>query len=79
MSRETETRKVSEKGWVVIPQELRQKYGLHAGTTVRFVDYGGIVSILPESDDPIKTGFGMLKGKRLTQRLLDDRREDKQK
>lgn len=69
MSRDTVAGRVSQKGWVVIPLELRPKCGLHSGTTVRFVDYGGTAAIVPESGDPIKTGFGMLKGKRLTQRL----------
>ena len=31
---------VSEKGWVVIPAELRRKYNLQPGTEVSVVDYG---------------------------------------
>lgn len=72
------TRRISEKGWVVIPQELRQKYGLVKGTRVRFVDYGGVMGIVPTSKDPIKTGFGMFKGRQLTQRLLEERKKDRE-
>src|SRR5213594_2004563 len=32
---------VSEKGWVVIPADLRKKYNLHPGAEVSVVDYGG--------------------------------------
>ena len=74
---EPEARKVSEKGWVVIPQELRQKYGLEKGTPVRFVDYGGVLSIIPVPVDPIKYGEGIFKGSKLTKRLLEERKEDK--
>ncbi|MCL5046394.1 MAG: AbrB/MazE/SpoVT family DNA-binding domain-containing protein [Actinobacteria bacterium] len=76
---EPETRRVSEKGWVVIPQELRQKYGLEKGTPVRFVDYGGVLSIIPVPEDPIKFGEGLFKGAKLTERLLEERKEDKKR
>ncbi len=65
--------KVSAKGWVVIPQELRNRYGLHEGVRVRFVDYGGVLSILPVPEDAVRAGHGMLKGRRLTARLLEER------
>ncbi len=73
-----DVRRVSEKGWVVIPQDLREKYGLQRGTAVRFVDYGGVMGIVPDLEDPIKHGFGMLKGRRLTQRLLDEHKKDRE-
>lgn len=76
---EPEARRISEKGWVVIPQELREKYGLVKGTPVRFVDYGGVLSIIPVPEDPIKYGEGIFKGSKLTKRLLDERGEDKKR
>jgi len=36
---------VSQKGWVVIPAELRQKYHWNRGDRVKVVDYGGVVSL----------------------------------
>ncbi len=72
-------RKVSEKGWVVIPRELRQRYGLERGTPVRFVDYGGVLSIVPIPEDPIKFGQGLFRGAKLTERLLEERKEDKKR
>ena len=38
---------VSSKGWVVIPADLRKKYGLDAGSRVMVVDYGGVLAIVP--------------------------------
>lgn len=36
---------VSGKGWVVIPQELRDRYRLKKGDKVHFIDYGEIVKL----------------------------------
>lgn len=71
--------KVSSKGWVVIPQELRKRYGLRRGALVRFVDYGGVLAIFPVPDDPVRAGFGMFKGRRFTDTLLDERRSEREK
>ncbi|MDO8690803.1 MAG: AbrB/MazE/SpoVT family DNA-binding domain-containing protein [Dehalococcoidia bacterium] len=66
---------VSGKGWVVIPQEIRRRYGLKKGDRVHIVDYGGVVAIVPASGDPIAEGFGMLKGgPSLSEGLLKERR-----
>jgi AbrB family looped-hinge helix DNA binding protein len=68
---------LSEKGWVVIPQELRERYGLKKGDRVHVIDYGGIISIVPSSERPIKSSMGMLKGKTsLVKALARARRED---
>lgn len=66
---------VSGKGWVVIPQEIRRRYGLKKGDRVHIVDYGGVVAIVPASGDPITEGFGMLKGgPSLSEEILEERR-----
>ena len=54
--------KISEKGWVVIPAELRKKYQLTPGAEVIIVDYGGVLSIIPAVKNPVKQGRGLLKG-----------------
>ena len=53
---------ISNKGWVVIPAEMRKKYHLEPGTEVVIVDYGGVLAIVPAVKDPIKQGKGFLKG-----------------
>ena len=69
------TTTLSAKGWVVIPKEIRERYGLKKGDKVHLIDYGGVVAIVPASRDPIAEGHGMLKGgPSLTKGLLEDRR-----
>lgn len=71
---------ISEKGWVVIPAELRRKYALKPGSMVQIVDYGGVLALVPTLADPIKQAAGMLKGKKsLTQSLLAERRADRRR
>ena len=71
---------LSSKGWVVIPQELRERYGLKKGDKVHFIDYGGVISIVPVSKNPIVEAEGMLKGETsLVEALLKSRAEDKAK
>ncbi len=68
---------LSEKGWVVIPQELRERYGLKKGDRVHVVDYGGVISIVPASEAAIENAMGMLKDKTsLVKVLIKSRQED---
>jgi AbrB family looped-hinge helix DNA binding protein len=68
---------LSEKGWVVIPRELRERYGLKKGNRVHIIDYGGVISIVPVSEVPINNSMGILKGKTsLVKELIKSRRED---
>ncbi len=71
------TSTLSEKGWVVIPRELRERYMLKKGDQVHIIDYGGVISIVPTSDAPIKKALGILKGDRsLLKELLKSRQQD---
>jgi AbrB family looped-hinge helix DNA binding protein len=72
------TLKISQKGWVVIPAELRRKYDLKPGDEVHVVDYGGVLSLIPTSEDPLEVAAGMLKGETsLTKALLEERKKDR--
>jgi AbrB family looped-hinge helix DNA binding protein len=73
------TATVSAKGWVVIPKEYREKYGFKPGTKVQFIDYGGVLSIVPVPEDPIEAAYGMLKhlgGPPLTQEIVEEHRRE---
>jgi AbrB family looped-hinge helix DNA binding protein len=71
---------ISNKGWVVIPAELRKKYHLTPGTEVIIVDYGGVLSIVPAYKDPIKQGRGLLKNlPDLTNDLLKERAQERER
>jgi AbrB family looped-hinge helix DNA binding protein len=72
--------KISQKGWVVIPAELRKKYHLEPGDEVELVDYGGVIALVPLLDDPVRQGFGIIKdGPSLTQALLEERKQERER
>jgi AbrB family looped-hinge helix DNA binding protein len=69
---------ISDKGWVVIPADLRKKYNLKPGSEVRIVDYGGVLAIIPAMQDPIKQAANLLKSeKNLTDALLEEHRHER--
>lgn len=69
---------VSPKGWVVIPKALRERYGFQPGTKVAFVEYGGLVALVPVPDDPVAAMYGMLAGgPSLTEDLLAEHRAER--
>jgi AbrB family looped-hinge helix DNA binding protein len=71
---------VSQKGWVVIPAELRRKHHLGPGDEVQVVDYGGVLALVPTSKDPVRDSAGMLRGPRsVTRSLLAEHRAERRK
>jgi AbrB family looped-hinge helix DNA binding protein len=71
---------ISNKGWVVIPAEMRKKYNLTPGSEVMIVDYGGVLAIVPAFKNPVEKGFGLLKGgASLTSALKKDRGLEKKR
>jgi len=71
---------ISQKGWVVIPAELRKKYDLKPGKTMQVVDYGGVLALVPSMEDPIEEAAGMLKGDTsLTEALLSERQKERER
>jgi AbrB family looped-hinge helix DNA binding protein len=54
---------ISSRGWIVIPADLRRKYELTPGKKVQVVDYGGVISLVPVSKDPIQSSKGQLIGR----------------
>ena len=74
---------VSQKGWVVIPAELRRRYGWKPGTRIHIVEYAGFISLHPVLKNPVEEGMGILKsapnGRRrsLTKALEQARAEER--
>ena len=54
------TSTLSAKGWLVIPRELRDTYGLKTGSRIQVVEYGGSLGLVPVPEDPIAALDGML-------------------
>jgi AbrB family looped-hinge helix DNA binding protein len=71
------TSTVSGKGWIVIPKEIRERYGIRKGDRVSVVDTGRGIYVVPVPADPIHGALGLFKSsKSLTEGLLEDRREE---
>jgi AbrB family looped-hinge helix DNA binding protein len=72
---------VSQKGWVVIPVALRNKYHWNTGDRVQVVDYGGVVSLVPLLGDPEEEGSGALsmRGRSLLKRLKETRKAERRR
>jgi AbrB family looped-hinge helix DNA binding protein len=55
---------LTERGQLVVPADIRRKYGLSPGTQVEFVDNGGTLRLVVRRrvapSDP-QAGFGMIK------------------
>ena len=55
---------LTEKGQIVIPAEIRTRYGLTPGTQIEFVDDGGTLRLVVRRrvvrSDP-ESGYGMVK------------------
>ena len=72
------TTKVSAKGWVVIPKDLREKYGIEQGAQVQLVEYGGVLVIVPLPENPVEALHGLLAGgPSLTAELLAARADER--
>lgn len=72
--------RVSSKGGIVIPAEIREQYGIKPGDEIDVVDDGECIVLVRHSSDPVAELRGMFKnGPSLTQALLDDRRWEKER
>ena len=54
---------LSQKGWVVIPAELRARLGLHQRVSANWVEQDGILFLIPIGEHAITEQMGSLKGK----------------
>jgi AbrB family looped-hinge helix DNA binding protein len=74
------TATVSAKGWVVIPVELRRKFGIEPGDRVHIYDYGGVLTIIPALEDPVSEAMGLFEGgASLTRALLEERSNERKR
>jgi AbrB family looped-hinge helix DNA binding protein len=74
--------KVSARGKVVIPPELRKKYGLTPGRMVAFVDNGRTLGIVPLDDDPVaalRGWFARAGAPSLSDMLREERRLERER
>jgi AbrB family looped-hinge helix DNA binding protein len=71
------TAKVSTKGQVVIPAELRKRHHLKPGGKVQIFEYGELICIAPVVKDAVGAAYGALPtSPSLADELLKERRRD---
>ena len=69
--------KISSKGQIVIPKEVRDELGITSGKKLLFRVVGKHAEITPLPDDPVKAMRGILKGGRsMAKELLKERTRD---
>jgi AbrB family looped-hinge helix DNA binding protein len=72
--------RVTSKGQVVIPAEMRKRHGIQQGTRVVFEDHGDEIILRPRTREYFRRMAGTLKSeKSLTKVLLEERARDKEK
>lgn len=69
---------LTERGQTVIPAEIRKRYKLKKGTTLVWLDNGKTITVIPIPDDPLKALRGSGKGERLSAKLLEERRRERE-
>ena len=67
---------LSQKGWVVIPKEIRDSLGLKKGDRIRVMRHGQEIVLIPVAKDPIAAGRGMLKGGMSMKEYLEEKRQE---
>ena len=68
--------RVNAKGQIVIPAELRHKYGIKDGTRIVIIDNTDSIILKPMTEKYLKRLQGSLRGKGVLQALIDDRRKE---
>lgn len=69
---------LSTKGQVVIPAELRERYGLQVGSRFVIEDADGCILLRPITDKYIESLRGSLKGPSLSDMREREHRDDRE-
>ena len=76
---ETALSKVTSKGQIVIPKRLREKYGIIPTTSIRWIERDDGILMVPESEDPIRSARGILKGSGILKAYLKEKTLEKKR
>jgi AbrB family looped-hinge helix DNA binding protein len=58
--------RISTKGQLIVPAQMRRKHGLQAGTQVIFEDVEGGILVRPLGESVLEQARGFLRGKGLS-------------
>jgi AbrB family looped-hinge helix DNA binding protein len=75
-----ETAYVTSKGQLVVPAQIRRRYGIKPGTKICFIERDHEILFQPITKEYIRSVHGMLKSETsVTQELLKERAKDKER
>jgi AbrB family looped-hinge helix DNA binding protein len=70
---------VTKRGQTVIPALLRKRYNIDEGTQLVWLDDGETIRVVPIPADPLRALRGRGRGEGLTEKLLAERRQDRER
>ena len=70
---------VTKRGQTVIPAAIRKRYRIDKGVRLVWLDDGETIRVVPVTDNPLQSLRGRGRGKKLTERLLSERRKDRER
>lgn len=73
----TATSKVTSKGQIVIPKKIREKYGIHTSTLIRWIEKREGILMVPDSEDSIVAARGMLEGSGVLKAYMQEKEKEK--
>lgn len=68
---------VTKRGQTVIPAAIRKQYRIIDGVSLVWLDDGETIRVVPVTDDPLRLLRGRGRGEKLTEKLLSERRRDR--
>ena len=69
--------KVSAKSQVSIPAAIRKEFNIKPNIQLEWISEGGLITVIPISDDPIATFRGRGKGLFPTSKLILERQKER--
>jgi AbrB family looped-hinge helix DNA binding protein len=71
--------KVTSKGQVVIPKNIRTKYRIDTSTVINWIEKEQGILMVPVVDEPVLAARGMLKGSGLLRSFLLEKHSERQR
>ena len=71
--------KVTTRGQVSIPSEIRKKFNIEPESRVEWVVKGNVIRVIPLPKEPVAAFRGRGSRKYSTERLIEERRADREK
>jgi bifunctional DNA-binding transcriptional regulator/antitoxin component of YhaV-PrlF toxin-antitoxin module len=68
---------ISSTGKTSIPPDIRERHGIQVGDRLIWVDEGHTIRIVPVPSDPLRALRGSGRGEELVERLLNERRRER--